>query len=130
GFVQSPLPRAFVIFFVLEYLLYEARYQWNDIRGLAEDAAHPLPKNRLPIGYQGANARRNIIASSLVAVLRIVIAIALASVVAPLSDVIVLTVLVFGLAVLYEWLRSVRPKAGHEFSVTWPSLLIWVAVGG
>lgn len=40
---------------VLEYLVYQGRYQWNDIRGLAEDLVHPEKgaRKRLPVTRTG-----------------------------------------------------------------------------
>jgi hypothetical protein len=42
--------RAFVVWIALEYLIYQARYQWNDIRGFAADQRHPdrVTRRRLP----------------------------------------------------------------------------------
>src|SRR3954449_11311068 len=37
---------AFLTWGVLEFLVYQARYQWNDVRGFAADQRHPDRVNR------------------------------------------------------------------------------------
>ncbi|WP_344232126.1 hypothetical protein [Kribbella hippodromi] len=40
---------------VLEFLAYQARYQWNDIRGFANEAAHPMATARRRLPDSGSN---------------------------------------------------------------------------
>ena len=87
-------PQFILVWLILEYLIYEARYQWNDIRGLHEDTDHPQSsaRRRLP---GGRHARRNILASGLVGVLRLVLALCIAAIahlLAPVTLLIGLTI--------------------------------------
>jgi hypothetical protein len=119
---------AVVVFVVLEYLLYEARYQLNDVRGFVEDGRHPdrRSRGRLPHGSSVAESRRNVLLSLLVMVLRIVAAFALSALVDVrlLPVTVVLFVLVFGIAAVYEWLRRGSDAAGRG-----RTLAIWTVVG-
>jgi hypothetical protein len=47
---------------VLEYLIYAARYQWNDLRGFAHDQEHNGRRwrARLPAGDTPTRTRRNL----------------------------------------------------------------------
>jgi hypothetical protein len=149
-----PAARLVVVFVILELLIYEARYQWNDIRGLTEDIVHPISKGRLPVGFEGVNARRNVLVSGWVAVLRLAAAMVVAFVIGhgmPAMTAL-LFVVVFGVALVYEVLRSretgnpessarrafylaarpaqiPRPVDGQEFQKTWTTAPIWIVVG-
>ena len=94
-----------IVWLILEYLIYQARYQWNDIRGFHEDAEHPESTARLRLPG-GPNARRNILASCLVGVLRLTLAVCIAAVTRLLPAVTLLIGLVFGVAIGYEALRA------------------------
>lgn len=50
---------------VIEFLLYSARYQWNDIRGLVGDLKF-RKKDKLPIGYKGEDYSSKITSFTLV----------------------------------------------------------------
>src|SRR3954454_2905160 len=69
--------RALVLIFALEFLIYPARYQWNDIRGFAADQRHPsaVERGRLPGPLE--LARQHISASGAAAIGRLLIAAAL-----------------------------------------------------
>jgi 4-hydroxybenzoate polyprenyltransferase len=102
--------------FVVEYLVYCARYQVNDIRGYAEDATHPEAAARLRLPYPDrASARRlNVASSFAVAVLRV----ATALVVAARTGTTTTTLMVIGVVgvagVLYEYLRSAEARPGSS----------------
>lgn len=60
-----------ILILVVDVLIYQARYQWNDIRGLAEDVAAGKT-NRLPVHIMGEqNAVRT---STIILILKIAIA--------------------------------------------------------
>lgn len=64
---------AVAVWLILEYFLYEARYQWNDLRGLARDSVHPQARarKRLPLGRNSSKAARNAQLSAVTMALRI-----------------------------------------------------------
>ena len=117
-----------LVWLILEYLIYEARYQWNDIRGFHEDAGHPesTARQRLPAG---PNARRNILASCLVGILRLTLAVRIAAVAHLLAPVTLLIGLVFGAAVVYEALRAAPASTHLSLRPTARSAAIWITVG-
>lgn len=64
--------------FIMDFLIYQARYQWNDIRGMFEDRNHPLKdkRKRLPeTGFMGDRALLMI--SILIMIFRILTAVIL-----------------------------------------------------
>jgi hypothetical protein len=64
------LLRALLVLLVLEFLIYPARYQWNDIRGFAADQSHPGESDRGRLPGPLSMARRRIAASATVAAAR------------------------------------------------------------
>jgi hypothetical protein len=100
--------------FVLEFLAYQARYQWNDIRGHSKEASHPMAssRGRLPTDESGAETAIRV--SGLVAIWRVVAAVVLA-VGAPGDSTLGLLIgiaAIFALAVLYETARERNSAAG------------------
>lgn len=122
------ISRAAIYWIALELLIYSARYQVNDIRGAAEDMRHPHARGRLPFDPKDngsfATAAR---ASMVVIVVRLYVVTIIASV--PQWDLAVpmlaTTVAVFGLAVLYEFLRWVESRR-HCDLAAW---MIYIVVG-
>lgn len=55
--IWENIPDLLVILFIIDGLVYQARYLWNDIRGANEDYSHPLKKKRgrLPTDTLGFN---------------------------------------------------------------------------
>lgn len=128
------LVRAMVIWFALELLIYQARYQWNDIRGFEADQRHPdrAARGRLP--GPPSRGREHKRASALVALARLAVVVALALALSPLdlvAPLLILTAAVFGVAALYEALRS--RATGRSDRVPPPVnggiLAIWAVVG-
>lgn len=117
-----------LVWLILEYLIYEARYQWNDIRGIDEDADHPERTARLRLPG-GPNARRNILASCLVGILRLILAVSIAAVTHLLAPVMLLIGLVFGVAIVYEALRAVPASSSLSPPPSARSVAIWITVG-
>lgn len=110
-----------------EYLCYQARYQWNDIRGLAGDLRHPSSKERgrLPTSQFGTKA--SVLISSAVAMLRIA-AFGLICAWLPMSTGSVLGICAISawlLAVLYEIARTKQPASSITRSST-----VWLLSGG
>src|SRR5207253_1244883 len=128
----TQLWQAVLVWLVLELLVYQARYQWNDVRGFAADQAHPdrVARGRLPGPIE--RARPHITASLVVAGVRLALAAALAIAVPGLRGIILaMTVGVFGGAFVYEHVRSRATGRTNEVPVPLhPSLLaLWTAVG-
>ncbi|BBY18962.1 inositol monophosphatase family protein [Mycolicibacterium litorale] len=126
--------RALVVLAAVELLIYPARYQWNDARGFVADQRHPDCAGRGRLPGPLCSARRNVAASSTVALLRLlcvpVLVIALPGL--DLGGILTFAAVgVFGVAFVYEWLRS--RFTGRDGRVPPPLrmgvLLIWLTVG-
>lgn len=104
------------VWFVLEYLIYLARYQWNDVRGIEDDQRHAERKSRgrLPGGGSPGRRLRNIRISLAVAFLRLLAAVGMGWLIGHLIVTCVLLALVLGIALLYEALRSRSAKIAAE----------------
>src|SRR5947209_2938455 len=97
--------RVLVVWPVLELLIYQARYQWNDIAGFEADQCHPDAATRGRLPGPPARARRHKLLSAAVAAARLLLALGIAAAFASLhllGLVSVLIVAVFGLAAAYE----------------------------
>ena len=100
----------------IDFLLYQARYQWNDIRGIEEDRSK---KERLPVEILGE--KNAIITSLIIICIRLLILIYILYNIIDNTFFISIcfnTVLVFGLSILYEWVRSKRCIFGTLFFVS------------
>ena len=123
-------PTFLAVWLILEYLIYGARYQWNDVRGIDEDQSHSQrrARGRLPAGPGRRDIRRNVFISVSVGWVRLVIAFLLAVALGLTGPVLLLIILVFAIAVVYEALRSVQspsiPKKLHPLPVA-----LWCVVG-
>lgn len=141
-----------LLWFIFEYLIYNARYQWNDTRGIDEDQIHAerSSRKRLPVGLEGQDTLRNVKISLAIAIARLLTAVLIGIYTGLLVQISVLIVVVFGVAVAYEILRSatrhhaqsqlVDYKAsapispgGHAAKSTsnfhWQIYCIWIVVG-
>jgi hypothetical protein len=132
GLSVGALVDAVLIWAVLELLIYQARYQWNDIRGFAADQRHPdaQSRGRLPGPVECGSA--HIAVSRVVLSLRLVAALLVGAAIGRLGVMIALTGAVFGVGVVYE---AVRGRAtGRTTQVPPPArpaiLGLWVVVGG
>jgi hypothetical protein len=134
GIEKETAIHAGVVFIAFEYLLYEARYQWNDVRGYKSDSKHPerSVRRRLPMGSTPLKSRRNVIASLIVALLRVLAAIALGIAFGNevLVPVLVLILLVFGVAGVYERLRlRLEAKNDGDDGTSRDVVAVWTWVG-
>jgi hypothetical protein len=127
--------RAAVVGGCVELLVYQARYQWNDIRGFAADQAHPDAASRGRLPGPVERARPHIAASAAVAVARLGAAGAIAVLVPGLDAggiLLALGAAVFAVAGVYESLRAAA--TGRTAEVPPPLrpaiVALWVAVGG
>ena len=102
-----------LVWLCLELLIYQARYQWNDIRGLADDTNHPedRARGRLPHGHGVSDGAA--VASSLAVMATRLVLVALVASAAPMpadAPLLTLTCVVFGVGAIYEFLREARPS--------------------
>lgn len=120
--------RFILIWIILEYLIYAARYQWNDVRGVHEDPDHPgkVKRMRLP---GGEHAKRNIVISILVALLRIALALSIAAAAHVFTLTVLLIILVFGVAVIYEAFRAESARWAVQGWAQARIAGIWITVG-
>ncbi|MCW2813070.1 MAG: putative rane protein, partial [Nocardioides sp.] len=124
--------RAVVVWLALELLIYQARYQWNDIRGFEADQRHPDgDRGRLP----GPLSRRTsrVAWSAGTAVAKVVAAVALCGLLDLRTGWVVagLVVAVFALASVYEALRATSTgRTGQVPAPLAPGVVaIWVVIG-
>jgi hypothetical protein len=128
------IARAALVWAALELLIYQSRYQWNDIRGFEADQRHPdcAGRGRLP-GPPG-RGRRHITASATVAAGRLGLLVVFAAA-PPLRlgwALLGLALAVFAIAALYEFLRS-RATGRSDRVPPRPTsaiLAVWAVVGG
>ncbi|MFI5688643.1 hypothetical protein [Streptomyces sp. NPDC051636] len=103
---------------IFEYLVYSARYQWNDIRGIEEDAKHPHSRARRRLPYRAAaekSQKRYLVYSSLcVAAGRVLGAVTVAWIAGNIALVLILVGIVFGIACIYEVLRNLESRTPVE----------------
>ncbi|OBC02599.1 hypothetical protein A5782_17865 [Mycobacterium sp. 852002-40037_SCH5390672] len=127
------LLRALVVMIVIELLVYQARYQWNDVRGFVADQNHPSSTTRGRLPGPLSRARFHVSASCAIAALRLALA---GVVILAFPDLHLGGILglggagVFGVAIAYELLRSATTGRGHAACVPIRSVvLLWLAVG-
>jgi hypothetical protein len=129
------LLRAALVWIALELLIYQARYQWNDIRGFEADQRHPDRAGRGRLPGPLSRGQAHIRASALLAGgrLGLVALLALAPTGLGLGwPLVALTVAAFAIAALYEALRArVTGRSGEVPPPLRPGLVaLWVVVGG
>jgi hypothetical protein len=119
-----------VLWLVLEYLVYAARYQWNDIRGIEEDLRHAEThaRSRLPVGTTALTRRRAIRLSLAVAVLRVSAALSIGAVTGLVRQVLLLTGSIVVIAWAYEVLRDL-PAKRSRVSPRVQAVAVWLVVG-
>jgi hypothetical protein len=126
--------RAVIVLAALEFLVYPARYQWNDVRGFAADQRHPAAADRGRLPGPLGRARPHITASVVVAVIRLLATAALPVLLPGLALGPILAVMVagvFGVAIAYEAVRTAATgRTGEVPPPVRPALaLLWVTVG-
>jgi hypothetical protein len=132
GTTASRLFHGLVVWLVLELLVYQARYQWNDIRGFAADHRHPDRSQRGRLPGPSDHAARHITISALVAAARLAGAAVIALLVRDIAGVVAaMTVAVFAVAALYETLRSRATGRTCQMPVPVSAALrgLWLVVG-
>ena len=122
--------RFLILWLVFELLIYPARYQWNDVRGIDADRRHPegRARSRLPAGGTAQARRHSIRLSAATAALRIVVALIIGAAIGLLRPVLLLTGAVFVIAGCYEYLRAL-PARRSRVPATAQAVAVWLAVG-
>jgi hypothetical protein len=127
--------RGLVAWFALELLLYQARYQWNDIRGARADQRHPNAAQRGRLPGPASRIRAHQAASAAVALARLAIAALLVLVLPRLelaTPMAALAIGVFAIAAVYEAVRG--RSAGGSARLPPPAspaiVVLWIVVGG
>jgi hypothetical protein len=120
-------PSFLVLWLLLECLIYPARYQWNDIRGIDADQEHAEKdaRSRLPVGTTHASRRRAIRVSRAAALTRVFAALLIGALTGLARPAALLAAAVFTIAAVYEVLRSPRYGTKHGFGV----VAVWMVVG-
>jgi hypothetical protein len=124
--------RAAAVWLVLELLVYQARYQWNDIRGFAADQRHADgDRGRLPGPWERRRSR--IAWSAGTAVAKVVLALGVGVALGHGTEQVValLCVGVFLSAAAYEALRSIATgrSAAVPARATTGVVGIWILIG-
>jgi hypothetical protein len=124
---------ALVCWLALELLVYQARYQWNDVRGFAADQRHPDRDQRGRLPGPIDRARSHVSASVAVVAVRLLAALGLVLVLPRPAGGILLagSAGVFGAALLYELVRARGTGRTSEVPPpVRPALAgLWVVVG-
>jgi hypothetical protein len=122
--------RFLILWLVFELLIYPARYQWNDVRGIDADRRHPEgpARSRLPVGATAQARRRSVRLSAATAALRIVAALLIGVVTGLVRPVLLLTGSVFVIAAGYEYLRGL-PARRSRVPAAVQAVAVWLAVG-
>ncbi|WP_329042929.1 hypothetical protein OHT61_31670 [Streptomyces sp. NBC_00178] len=121
--------RLLLMVLLVEYLVYAARYQVNDIRGYAEDATHPeaAARMRLPHPADPAARRLVVVCSALVAALRLITALGIAAAAGVTRSLLAATAVIAVAGVLYEYLRAVEARPGGTQRAA--AIGLWALVG-
>lgn len=130
GFMAVSWEQVFTLFlliFVADFLVYQARYQWNDLRGMKEDLAAGKT-DRLPIGILGECKAVRL--SLIIFAVRVLLAVVLIMLMPKTlgKPVAILCGLIFGIAVLYELASTKGFSNGVYFLVSF-GYPIRIAVG-
>jgi fructose-1,6-bisphosphatase/inositol monophosphatase family enzyme len=134
GATVESIVRAAVVVAAVELLIYPARYQWNDVRGFVADQRHPDSASRGRLPGPMAKARAHVLATCVVAAVRLILVGVLVLALPGLHLGAVLafaTAGVFSVAIVYEWLRS--RFTGRTAQIPPPLRLgllsVWLVVG-
>jgi hypothetical protein len=112
GFSTRDLGAGLVGWLAFEYLAYQARYQVNDVRGLAHDLHHPKKSSRLRLPVHRHGVRASIKASLTAVATRLALLIVVL-VLNPFDvreELGISAVAAFLVAIPYEYLRSREPE--------------------
>lgn len=130
GGVNADLRAFTVLWLTFELLIYPSRYQWNDIRGYAEDINHPelANKSRLPIMHTKRAQRRVVALSSTAIFVKVILAVLVGHFTGLLISTIWLLGATIVTSVIYETARSTGPLTNLK-PISTASLAVWLSVG-
>lgn len=125
--------RFLLLWLILEYLVYAARYQWNDLRDFGSDQIHPARdlRGRLPAGKGLHDTSHNVALSVTVLVIRLGLAVFIGIETDTLAQAGLIIGTVFCVAICYEVLRARLPgsRASASKPGTMFAVAVWLAVG-
>lgn len=125
--------RFLLLWLILEYLVYPARYQWNDLRDFGTDQLHPARdlRGRLPAGKGLRDTTHNIMLSVTILLVRLGLALFIGIETHTLAQAGLIIGTVFCVAICYEILRA--RLSGSRSSASKPGTMfavgVWLAVG-
>lgn len=113
--------RALVLFFVLEIVVYQCRYQWNDLRGLGEDAASPaaVQRGRIPTTGRPLSLTVSIVLAAMALRLFVAFMACAFDFVSFSEHLVPMVIGVFGLGAIYEYLRN-RERVSYIPTIAGP----------
>lgn len=120
-FLKEMIIQFIFTWFIMDFLVYQARYQWNDIRGLFEDRKHPLKVKRKRLPETDIISDKYLILLSIVIMcFRLVTAWVLIVLYAKSSKelFIISVVLLFVISGIYEFVREKKNASLILFFVT------------
>jgi hypothetical protein len=124
---------AIAFVFALEVLVYQARYQWNDIRGFAEDQRHPAAAERGRLPGPPTRARRQIALSAFTVAVRLALAVGIGVLLGKALGIALLVAGfgIWGVAIVYEALRHriSADNGGSPLGLTRTKQALFVVVG-
>jgi hypothetical protein len=134
GLGGRELLRATIAWVALELFIYQARYQWNDIRGFDADQRHPDRASRGRLPGPADRRRQRIGASAFVVLLRLALVALVALALSPLelgAPLLALALAVFAVAIVYEAVRSRCTGSAEQVPppLTGGILAVWAVVG-
>ena len=126
--------RFLLLWIVLEFFVYAARYQWNDLRDFEGDQQHPAHdwRGRLPAGPNPESTAQKLALSMIVLLLRLIAAALIGYATHTLAQVGLIIATVFAVAVCYEFMRTRLPteaRSSQQHKSVFAAVLVWLAVG-
>ncbi|MGH8902495.1 MAG: hypothetical protein ACRDYA_12655 [Egibacteraceae bacterium] len=126
-------PTVLLVVFAFEFLIYQARYMWNDLRDIREDADHPAmtERHRLPANLDAISAILAIIFD----LLRLLLGLIVAWRYLPRYDsaIFAATALTFAVAIAYEsakrWNKWTVSRKNNKMSLTLAAGFVYGLVG-
>jgi hypothetical protein len=131
------LPEIAMFVVGVELLVYQSRYQWNDIRGAYEDRKAPLASARRRLPGDDDTINTSVKYSLIIMFVRLYLALWIVSLQGPaagrvsFSDQILLISIpaIYFLAALYEWVRARMRRSKKSGACDFVLLLILVSLG-
>lgn len=114
---RDQLWHLFLVWFVVDFLVYQARYLWNDLYGMEGDITAEK-KDRLPVHLIGE--KNAILVALIVMILRLVLALVLIAFLPKglRGSIFIISLMVFVIAFVYEYVSEHNKSNGVYFMVS------------